>query len=224
MAFYPQTDGQIERQNSIMEAYIRAFVNFEQDNWAEFLPMAEFAYNNVKNTSMGYTPFELNCGFYPPASYHKDVNLCSRSKSVNKLANELRKLMTVYKKNLKHAQKLQKQHQNRAIKPKSYTPDNKVSLNSKYIKTKRNQKLEAKFFESFWVLNLVSKQANKIELPKKWRIYDVFYLSPLKQDTTKKRQVDETTSRLEFENDGNSKEYELFNNFNTNLFVKKSSI
>ena len=42
-AFHPQTNGQTERQNSIMEAYLRAFVNFEQNDWARLLPMAEVA-------------------------------------------------------------------------------------------------------------------------------------------------------------------------------------
>ncbi len=60
-AFHPQTDGQTERQNSTMEAYLRAFVNFEQDDWARLLPMAEFAYNNAKNASTSHIPFELNC-------------------------------------------------------------------------------------------------------------------------------------------------------------------
>ena len=64
-AFHPQTDGQTERQNSTMEAYLRAFVNFEQNDWARLLPMAEFAYNNAKNASTGHTPFELNCGYHP---------------------------------------------------------------------------------------------------------------------------------------------------------------
>ena len=48
-----------------MEAYLQTFVNFEQNDWARFLPMAEFAYNNAKNASTGHTPFELNCGFHP---------------------------------------------------------------------------------------------------------------------------------------------------------------
>ena len=52
-AFYLQTDVQIKRQNSIIEAYLRAFVNFEQDDWARFLLIAEFAYNNAKNASTG---------------------------------------------------------------------------------------------------------------------------------------------------------------------------
>ena len=56
-AFHPQTDGQTERQNSTMEAYLRAFVNFEQNDWARLLPMAEFAYNNAKNASTGHTFF-----------------------------------------------------------------------------------------------------------------------------------------------------------------------
>ncbi len=47
-----------------MEAYLQAFVNFEQDNWARLLLITKFTYNNAKNTSTGYTPFELNCGYY----------------------------------------------------------------------------------------------------------------------------------------------------------------
>ena len=82
-AFHPQTDGQTERQNSTMEAYFRAFVNYEQNDLARLLPMAEFAYNNVKNTSTGYTPFELNCGLHPIISYKEDIDPRSRSKTAD---------------------------------------------------------------------------------------------------------------------------------------------
>ncbi len=93
----------MERQNSPIEVYLRPFVNWEQDDWARLLPMAEFAYNNAKNTSTGYTPFKLNCGYHPRVSFKEDVDPYSRSRSTNKLAEELRELMEVCCQNLLHA-------------------------------------------------------------------------------------------------------------------------
>ena len=116
-AFHPQTDGQTERQNSTMEAYLRAFVNWEQNDWARLLPMAEFAYNNAKNASTGHTPFELNCGFHPRVSFEDNVNPCSRSCSTKKLVKELRELMNICQQNLLHAQELQKRAYDKSVKP-----------------------------------------------------------------------------------------------------------
>ena len=62
-------ESETEKQNSIMKAYLKAFVNFEQDDLAKFLSIAEFAYNNMKNASTGHTLFELNYGYYPRISY-----------------------------------------------------------------------------------------------------------------------------------------------------------
>ena len=98
--------------------------------------------------------------------------------------------MTVYQKNPHHAQELQKQAYDKGVKPRSYVPGEKVWLNSKYIKTKRNWKLEAKFFGPFRVLHPVGKQAYKLELPKRWKIHDVFHVSLLEQDTTRKKRMD----------------------------------
>ena len=174
-----------------MQAYLRAFVNFKQDDWARLLLMAKFAYNNAKNASTGHTPFELNCGYHPWMSYEDDVDPRSKSKSADKLSAKLKELMIVCRENLYHAQELQKQVHNKGVKPRSYVPGNKIWLNSNHIKTKRNQKLEAKFFGPFRVLHPVGKQAYKLELPKKWRIHDVFHVSLLEQDTTRKGRVDE---------------------------------
>ena len=78
-----------------MEEYLRAFVNFEQNNWANLLPIVEFAYNNAKNASTNHTPFELNCCYHPRMSYEKEVDLRSKSKSADKLSAKLRELMIV---------------------------------------------------------------------------------------------------------------------------------
>ncbi len=87
--------------------------------------------------------------------------------------------MTICRVNLQYAHELQKRYHNKHAKPRSYALGEKVWLNSKYIKTKRNLKLEAKFFGLFRVLHPVGKQAYKLELPKKWRIYDIFHVSLL---------------------------------------------
>jgi len=65
MAFHPQTDGQTERTNSTLEQYLRAYVNYQRDNWKELLPMAEFAYNNGYQESIKRTHFFANYGVNP---------------------------------------------------------------------------------------------------------------------------------------------------------------
>ena len=111
--------------------------------------MAEFVYNNAQNTNFGHTLFELNCKYHPRISYKEDVNPCFKSKLTDKLLTELRELMIVYRKNLYYTQKLQKQAYDKNVKPRSYAFSNKIWLNSKYIKTKQNQNLKAKFFGPF---------------------------------------------------------------------------
>ena len=162
-----------------MEAYLWAFVNFEQNDWARLLPMAEFAYNNAKNASTGFTLFELNCGYHPRISYKENLDPRSKSRTAEELSSKLQELMIVCQQNLHHVQELSKRAHNKSVKPQSYAPGNKLWLSSKHLKTKRNRKLEAKFLRPFWVLYPVSKQAYKLELPKKWRIHDVFYVSLL---------------------------------------------
>ena len=120
--------------------------------------MAEFAYNNAKNFSTGHTPFELNCGYHLCVSFKEDTNSRSWLKSADELSAKLQDLMTVCQENLYHAEELQKRAYNKGVKPKPYAPGDKVWLNNKYIKTKRNRKLEAKFFGPFRVLYVVGKQ------------------------------------------------------------------
>ena len=123
--------------------------------------MTKFAYNNAKNTDIGHTPFELNCGYHPRMSYEEEVDPCSKSKSADKLSAKLRELMIVCQEKPYYAQKLQKRAHNKGFKPKNYVFGDKVWLNSKYIKTKQNRKLEMKFFGPFRVLYPVGKQAYK---------------------------------------------------------------
>jgi len=56
-AFDPQTDGQTERSNAILEQSLRAYINYQQDDWCGYLPLAEFAYSNGYQETIKNTPF-----------------------------------------------------------------------------------------------------------------------------------------------------------------------
>src|SRR3954454_17166479 len=61
-AFHPQTDGQTEHANQVLEQVLRNYITYEQDNWDELLPFREFTYNNSVNSAMGFSPFYILFG------------------------------------------------------------------------------------------------------------------------------------------------------------------
>ena len=62
---HPQTDGQTETVNQVIKAYLRPFLNQEQDDWLDLLPMANNAYNNLVTSGTGMTPFYSNYERHP---------------------------------------------------------------------------------------------------------------------------------------------------------------
>ena len=62
IAFHPQSSGQVERVNQILEDMLRACVISFGKNWEKYLPFAEFAYNNSYQSSLNMAPFEFLYG------------------------------------------------------------------------------------------------------------------------------------------------------------------
>ena len=54
-AFRPQTDGQTERVNLVLQEYLRNSVNADQTDWTDHISMAEFNYNNTKHSRTGFS-------------------------------------------------------------------------------------------------------------------------------------------------------------------------
>src|SRR5258708_26667028 len=61
-SYHLQTDHQTECINQEIEAYLRVFMSHQQDDWADWLPLAEFAYNNKVHSATHWTLFELDAG------------------------------------------------------------------------------------------------------------------------------------------------------------------
>lgn len=95
-------------------------------------------------------------------------------------------------------------------------------LSKKHIKTKQNPKLEHKYLGPFEILETVRKQAYRLKLPAKWRIYLVFYVSLLERDITRREAVDQNIAdQLKFE-EGEQPEQEIDSIIEGMVFVKKA--
>ena len=111
-AYHPETDGQTEILNSILEQYLRAYVNFLQNDWASWLLSAEFVINNHVSETTQCTPFLINSGQHlrmglkPDPFVSKPLDLQERRDRV--LVNEFVEKMTtineVFKKQMVFAQ------------------------------------------------------------------------------------------------------------------------
>jgi len=65
MPYPPQAAGHTERTNQVLEGYLRTFVNYNQDDCYQLLPLVEHAYNNSATNAHKMTPFFANYGFHP---------------------------------------------------------------------------------------------------------------------------------------------------------------
>ena len=105
--YHPEADGQTERANQTLEQYLRIYCSYQQDNWSQLLPLAEFAYNNAPNASTGITPFFANKGYHPNMTIYPDRDIASIK--ARELAVDLAELHTALKEEIAIAQKRYKE-------------------------------------------------------------------------------------------------------------------
>ena len=114
LAYHPQTDGQTERVNQVLEQYLRCSINYHQDNWIDLLPLAEFAYNNTIQDSTKQTPFFANYGYHP--RFDQLQLSTSKNPAAEDLATRLLEIQKDIKIKLLEAQERQKRNADKSRK------------------------------------------------------------------------------------------------------------
>ena len=178
-AYHPQTDGQTERVNQVLEQYLRCSVNYQQDDWVDLLPMAEFAYNNTLHSSTGVTPFFANAGFHPR------FNISIPTTSVNPSAEERAHLLEDLHRDLSlelnlASDRYKDQADRHRMSAPTFVVGDMVWLLRRHIATTRPcVKLDYKKLGPFRITECVNPVTFRLALPPHFRIHDVFHVSLL---------------------------------------------
>ena len=183
-AYHPEIDGQTEILNSILEQYLKIYVNFLQNDWASWLPSAEFAINNHVFEITQCTPFLINFGQHFKMGLELDLFVnkpMDFQKMKNKvLVNEFVEKMTtineVFREQIVFVQTLYESFANRhRLNAPNYIVNDEVWFDTRNMQTIRpSKKLFDKFDGMFFITKIISPHAYKLELPRDWIIHPVF--------------------------------------------------
>jgi Chromo (CHRromatin Organisation MOdifier) domain len=162
---------------------LRTYVTYRQDQWDEYLPAAEFAYNNSKQASTGYTPFELDCGQHPATAIA--MTTPSKVPAANDFLQHWTSMIEIAKDNLREAQERQAKYANEHRRFLTFKEGDQVLLsmkntNSPVDRNRPTKKLTPRFTGPYKVVQVISPTAYKLDLPAAMRIHPVFHVSLLK--------------------------------------------
>jgi len=212
-AFHPQTNGQTERLNQTIEAYLRSFVNHEQDDWVRLLPMAEFAYNNSVTVGNGISPFYANYGFHPRTLDPPNENEEPLNPASTAYAHWMQAVHKEAREGLEAAQERMRRYgePNRKTPP-AYQVGDLVMLSGRNIKTRRpSRKMDHKNHGPFQVERIITPVAVRLTLPRKWKIHNVFHVSLFEPYRTSEKRAPRDPAKILWEADDveQSEEYDV---------------
>ena len=180
-AYHPESDGQTERMNRVLEEVLRMFVNEDQKNWAKLLPMAEFAINDSHCQSIGTTPFFLNYGFHPSSPANVGLPAEGHEHAAHKVLSQFMALEKRAAALLEQAVQRMTAHENKGRKPRLFTLNQRVMLNTKNLRLPGCSKFLPRFIGPFDLTRMISSHAYELKMPARWsRVHPVFHVNLLK--------------------------------------------
>ena len=183
-SYHPEGNRQTERANQTLEQYLQVYCNYQQNNWSNLLPLAEFAYNNTPNATTGLTPFYANKGYHPSITIHTEHDITptrARDFAVN--------LDDLHQQLRSHISDVQKRYSVSADRCRTPPPDfkigDKVFVKSDNIRTTwPSKKLAEKYLGPFEIRAQVGSISFTLCLPESMRsIHPIFHVSMLEPST-----------------------------------------
>jgi hypothetical protein len=196
-SYHPQTDGQTERLNQCLETYLRCLVHAKPDQWAKWLPQAEYWYNTAFHSALGRSPFEVLYG-RKPRHFAIDNESLPGHTDVEAWLKERADMLPLIKQHLERARKRMTAQADKNRSEREFAVGDRVYLRLQpYVQTsvaaRSSQKLGFRFFGPYLVLQRVGRVAYRLQLPPTARIHPVVHVSQLKRAV---KPTDEVSSSL----------------------------
>jgi hypothetical protein len=184
--YHPETDGQTERMNRLLEDMLRHYISPTQNDWNEWLPLLQFATNNSWQESIQSTPFFLNTGAHPvnpsTAPLHPDWS----APGATNLAKQIHIALRNSRVCMRSAQQRQKIYADQRRRHATSHPGELVLLQAKNFRftAPGKKKLFPKFIGPFTVIRMIGKAAVELQFPTdgNWnRLHTVYHISLLRK-------------------------------------------
>jgi len=129
MAFYLQTDGQIERKNQELKQYLRMYINHRQNNWLEWLTTIEFVFNNKVYIVTKASPFKVNYGKEPSICFK--IRKKGKHAKAEEFVKEMKKIHEKVEVALRKSQEEIKKYRDRNRNNVEYKVGNRMLISIK---------------------------------------------------------------------------------------------
>jgi hypothetical protein len=184
-AYHPQTDGQTERTNQVLEDMLRACGLQHRGSWDKSLPYVEFSYNNSYQASLKMSPFEALYGRKCRTPLYWDQT-GERQFFGPELIQEAEEQVCIIWENLRVAQTRQKSYADNQRRPLEFEEGDHVYLKVSPLRGMRRFKVKGKlsprFIGPFKIFRRVGEMAYQLELHDHLSdVHDVFHVSQLKE-------------------------------------------
>ena len=162
----------------MLKHYLRVYCCKQQDDWAELLLVAEFAYMQSQHKTLGYSPFYAMYGYNPTLELTTEDG--APTKKVPGAKERVKKIHELHKSLAKGWQSLadsQAKTYNKIHQPQTFQERDLVMLSAKNLKMKKpNHKLSDKAIGPFRIRACIDKQAYCLAMPPIYRIHPVFHV------------------------------------------------
>jgi len=182
--YHPEANSQAERTNQTLEQYLRVYCNYQQDNWSELLPLAEFVYNNAPSATTGVSPFFANKGYHPNLLVYPEQDIASSR--ARDFAIDLDELQSTLKEEIANARRQYKPStDSHRQQPPDFQARQSVFVKSQYFHTTRpSKKLSEKYLGPYEIIAQPSPQSFTLRLLDTIRaVHPMFHVSMLKPTT-----------------------------------------